>query len=93
MAGIRKKRQTLNRNVEHGKQGERFVSDKLHITYDKIKRLRKGGDYDAKQISPITGRTMKHHIIEVKTGNAKQSKAQKEMQKKHPRIYKVERLP
>jgi len=88
-----KKRITLGANVARGKIGEGLVEGSYR-PYGYIKKRHKGRDFDFRRANMLTGEVSGPlEMIESKTGKSPLSEAQKKMERKMKKKYRVVRIP
>jgi hypothetical protein len=85
------KRMMLGMNVMKGKLGEGMFEAGERMKGHDVKRIHKGGDYVVQKRDFFGRKIGKPKVHEVKTGNARLSKAQRSKRKKLKGGYKVDR--
>ena len=83
-------RRRLRENIRKGKEGEGIAKEKLEIAGYEVKRTPKGKDFYAVKRN-FAGKVVDSKHVEVKTGKARLSQAQKEAKKRLGGRYKVDR--
>lgn len=86
--GLLKKRMTLENNKFKGKMGEDSFRDTEMAKGSDVKRIHKGGDFIYRPKNHFTNSYGKPVTVEVKTGNARLSKAQKENKKRKGKNFR-----
>lgn len=84
-----KKREQLEKNKRQGRIGEAQAINRHILAGYEVEKKHTGEDFVARKRNMFTGKVTKTKHVEVKTGNARLSKRQKEKKKKGN--YKVER--
>ncbi len=100
MGGSKKKKKTGNIfdivmgrfNKWKGEIAENVTRTRWEQRGWKMKKRKKGCDFVAEKRDPRTGKVVDKMYVEVKSGNARLSKKQKEEKKKYGKKVKVERV-
>ena len=80
----------MRENARRGKEGEEIAEEKLEFGLWEVKKRHKEWDFTAVK-KTFGGKVVKRRYLEVKTGRARLSQAQKEAKKRLGGRYKVDR--
>jgi hypothetical protein len=80
----------IRENARRGKEGEEIAKEKLESSLSEVKKRHKDWDFTAVK-KTFGGKVAKRKYVEVKTGRARLSQAQKEAKKRLGGRYKADR--